>query len=76
MYQRRKKFTEEVSAEKRLADRWDQQVFFTKRKYPGAEAAIETIMSAHHQNQSGAFTPTEEALQALANLCVELKASV
>ncbi len=73
MYQRRKKFTEEVSPEKRLSERWDQQVFYTKRMYPGSFAAIESIMDAHTASKAGGFAPTEEALTALANLCAELK---
>lgn len=68
MYQRRKKFTKECSPEKRLSDRWEQQVFFISRKFPQAAAAITAIMKSHADGQGSGFTPSEAALTELANL--------
>lgn len=75
MFQKRKKFTEESTPEKRLSDRWDQQIFFISKKYPReAEAGIEKIMKTHAKRQgTKEFMPTEEALTDLTNFYTELQ---
>lgn len=72
MFQKRKKFKEEATPESRLADRWDQQVFFMKKSFPHSETQIAKIM-AEHSGQDSEFVVTEEALDALANLSSELR---
>lgn len=66
MYQKRKKFKEESTPEKRLSDRWDQQVFFTKKSFPQSEDAITKITEEFS-------APSEEALEALARLNASLR---
>lgn len=73
MYQKRKKFTEEPTPEKRRADRWDQQVFFIKRKFPHAEAGISKIVKHHTKGKETEFIPSEEALNDLANFYSDLQ---
>lgn len=73
MYQKRKKFTEEATPEKRRSDRWAQQVFFIKRKFPHAEAGISRIVKSHTRGKGEAFVPSEEALTELANFYSDLQ---
>jgi hypothetical protein len=73
MFQKRKKFKEEITVEGRLLERWDQQVFFIKRKFPHSSTAIDAIMRNHASKQGSVFAPSEDALVDLANLSVALR---
>lgn len=73
MFQKKKKFTEEQTPEKRLSDRWDQQVFFMLRKFPQSERHIGAIMRTYTEKKSKEFMPSEEALDDLAELYAELQ---
>lgn len=75
MFQKRKKFVGKASPEKRLLDRWDQQVFFITKKYPQSEAGITAIIRDHESKEGSPFIPSEQALGALAELYSELKAT-
>ncbi len=72
MFEKRKKFKEEVNPTNRLAARWEQQVFFLRRKFPQAEAGISAIMKAHTPTSGVAFLPSEVALEELEKLSTEL----
>ncbi|MBI3558611.1 MAG: hypothetical protein HY074_20270 [Deltaproteobacteria bacterium] len=72
MFQKRKKFKEETTPTNRLHDRWEQQVFFLRRKYPNAEAGISAIVKAHTPKSETEFRPSEEALTALEKLSADL----
>lgn len=72
VFKKKKKFKEETTPEKRLSDRWDQQVFFIKKTYPHAEGRISAIMKTYTPKK-GEFSPSEEALIDLANLYTDLK---
>jgi hypothetical protein len=76
MFQKRMKFKAEATAETRLTDRWDQQVFFITKKYPQAEKRIQSIIKAHESKSGSAFLPSEEALAELSELCTELRRTV
>lgn len=57
-----------------MLERWDQQVFFIKRKFPHSEEKIAAIVETHSPKQKGtAFLPSEEALLELANLYSDLQ---
>lgn len=73
MYQKRKKFTEPPTPERRRSDRWEQQVFFIKRKFPHAEAGISKILKRHTKCEGKEFAPSEEALSDLANFYSDLQ---
>lgn len=73
MYQKRKKFTEEATPEKRRSDRWEQQVFFIRRKFPHAEPGISKIVNNHTKEKGTKFVPSEEALSDLANFYSDLQ---
>lgn len=73
MFQKRKKFVEEVTPERRLAERWEQQVFFIKRKFPHAESGITKIVKDHAKGREKEFVPSEEALAELANFYSDLQ---
>lgn len=73
MFQKRKKFKEETTPEKRLIDRWDQQVFFITKKYPQSKTNISAIMRDHGVGQSIDFIPSEDALVELAKLYTDLQ---
>jgi hypothetical protein len=75
MFQKRKKFKEEVTAEKRMSDRWDQQIFFITSKFPDARSRITAIEKEHATRQGSEFSPSEEALADLANYYSELRQS-
>ena len=73
MFQKRKKFKEEVTPTNRMAERWDQQVFFLRRKFPHCEDGISAIVKAHTASAKDAeFLPTEAALLELEALCTKL----
>ena len=72
MFEKRKKFKEETTPENRLAARWEQQVFFLRRKFPQAEAGISAIIKAHTPSLGAAFLTSEEALIELEKLSSDL----
>lgn len=68
MFVKRKKYTVKETAESRLVDRWDQQVFFITQKFPHAVAAISTIRKSHAAKLGSDFIPSEESLAELEEL--------
>lgn len=69
MFQKRKKFKDESTPEKRMVERWDQQVFFITKKFPQLENEITAIVKNHESTKGTSFIPSEEALKELADLC-------
>ena len=68
MFVKRKKFTKEATPADRLLERWNQQVFFMLQKFPHAAPEIERIQENYANKLGGTFTPSEEALEDLAEL--------
>jgi hypothetical protein len=73
MFKKRKKFKEEITSEKRLSDRWDQQVFFITNKFPQSNSSIKELVKDHELKQGNTFVPSEDALEDLAKLCHEFR---